>query len=331
VVVEILKDGAIVELGEKTWAWLPKDEISVAPILHPNEMLDVGQTVRVLVQKTDVPSFVPGDWLGFQSQVSMKNLQRRAAFDMIEKKMPGKFGFDTTELTADSDPLEEVLVLAMRENGALVRMVKYGLEGFIPSSHLADRARDSSIVGEKLKVEVLSFDRARAEEEMASGQAGGFSLMFSYRNAASKELARSVKEGDVVTGKVAVIRDNGVDLEVKGIRCMIKKIDMTNSFQDFRVTDIFSEGMEVKAYVLTVAGDTGMVRLSTRALERRRGDMLKNPDVVFEKAEQTAKKFFATVQEQKQMIAKSLEEQVDGDFGDGPDADDTADILDGGF
>ena len=89
--------------------------------------------------------------------------------------------------------------------------------------------------------------------------------------------------------------------------------------------------MEVKAYVLTVAGDTGMVRLSTRALERRRGDMMKDPDMVFEKAEATAKKFFATVQEQKQMIAKSLEEQVDGELGDGPDADDTADILDGGF
>merc|ERR1712178_236084 len=163
-----------------------------------------------------------------------------------------------------------------------------------------------------------NFDRVRAEEEMAQGQAGGYSLTFSYRNAASKELARSGKEGDVVAGKVAVVRDNGVDLEVQGIRCMIKKIDITNSFSEFQVRDVFQEGMEIKAYVLTVAPDTGMVRLSTRALERRRGDILKAPETVYKNAEATAKKFFEQVQKQKEELAKSLEDQMDiGESKDG--------------
>lgn len=94
------------------------------------------------------------------------------------------------------------------------------------------------------------------------------------------------KEGDVVSGTVVAVSEVGLDVEVGVIRCSIRKIDITALATDFQISDIFAEGMQIKAVVLAMKDHrSGMPRLSTRALELEPGMMLTDAQKVFDTAE----------------------------------------------
>jgi len=58
---------------------------------------------------------------------------------------------------------------------------------------------------------------------------------------------------------------------------------------------LFSVGQKVKVMILDHDKINGRVALSTRTLEANGGDMLKDMEMVFEKAEETAKKYVTNV------------------------------------
>jgi len=312
VVAAMNQEGAFIEIGGKTWAFLPLAEISLSAIGTPSEVLSMGQEIQVRITDADVKSMVYGETVAKQFVVSMTGLLKEQAWDEIEDIMAGKEG---------TSPLMEVNVIEVRPFGAIVK-TDSGLEGFIPNSDLADKAGETGLAGTKIIVELKSAQRETIDARPGQGERQ--KLTFSYKNAATKELCMKLNEGDVVEARVVGIRETALDVNVLGTQVEVRKVDISAVTQ-FDLQDIFDLDDDIKLAVISTEEKSGAIRLSLRALEAKRG-MVTQPgglEKVLAKAERTAKKYFAVMQKEKQRF----EDTLDGNTaaGGGLDGDDEAD------
>jgi len=298
VVAGFAKDGAFIEVGAKTWAYVPVKNIALVPIFAPQEALSLGQEVSARVISLGGESKIDGDPQATQIVLSMTDLQEAAAWEEIDELTSG---------TREGGPIIEVMVREMRAYGAVVQ-TELGMEGLIPNNFLADRVGDTGLVGSTIDVELLdaSTDRTKVKTTGAV-RPSEFAVRFSFRNTAAKALAEKLEVEQVIDAKV-INADamNGLTVEVEGMQLQMKAADVTSATK-FSVADMFEEGEEIKVYVLSVVKESGEIRLSTRALEPKRGMMVTNKKMCFAKAEQTAKKFTAGRRKEKQRVMESLD------------------------
>merc|ERR1711920_1026271 len=103
--------------------------------------------------------------------------------------------------------------MAVRSFGAVV-ITDTGLEALIPNAQLADRAGDTSLVGEELKVQIFKLRRDLIADGSGSGavRPNDFPLLLTYKNVATQELFGKVEEGQVIDAVVKAIRDTTMDI-----------------------------------------------------------------------------------------------------------------------
>jgi len=289
-------DGAFIEIGAKTWAFMPLKECSLKPIADAKEVMQIGEEVEARIIAGDADSVVGGDPNAKQFIVSRSELLFSIAWQQM---------IDTAEAKEGTDPIMEVDVLQMRPSGAIVE-TEMGLRGVIPNSELADLAGSAALTGQKLRVELREVRRELATNTSFDGRQDPFAITFSYKNFATKELASTVVEGDILTGKIVVIRDASMDVLVNGAQVQIKKLDLSAQTR-FTIDDHFKLEQEIKLGVLSVNVRNGEVRLATRCFERQPGEILRNMEKVFERAEETAVKYFNAMKKLKDKRAQQLE------------------------
>jgi len=289
-------DGAFLEIGAKSWAFMPIANISLSAISTPGKVLTMGENYDCRVVAADVKSVVGGDSDAKQYILSLTELLRVNAWDEITAIMNAEEG---------TSPIMEVEVTQMRPFGAIVQ-TKSGLEGFIPNAELADKAGDIGLAGQKITVELKSADRELAE---SSGQRSGQALTFSYKNFVTKELAGKLEEGNVVEATIIGLRDASLDISVMGTQCQIRKIDLSGT-TNFKIEEVFKVDQVLKVAVISKLEKTGEIRFSLRALEPKKGMALSNPQKVFDEAEATAEKYFTRMLAEK----AKLESVLDGTF-----------------
>jgi len=295
--------GAFIEIGDKTWAFIPTENCSLAPIAHPDEVLEIGDQITAEVIHLKMESKVDGESDARQKVLSLTRMQNQVAWDEIDSVLRAEKG---------TSNIFKVMVKQMRPFGAIVQTER-GLEGYVANQHLADKVGDSSIVGTYIEVELLRADRSKSD--VRATRPNDFALTFSYANAATRKIAESLEEGQVVTAIVKEMTLTQLNVDVLGCRCSIRKIDISGSAKTYQIADLFELGEEIKVYVISVLEKTGAIRLSLRALEYKKGVLLTNKAGVFDRAEETAKKYFENAKGVKQGIEKTL--AALGDLGDG--------------
>lgn len=294
-VAKMTERGAFVEIGVKNWAWLPKEKITMREVVHPNEVLEDGQIIEAMVLETD--SYTrnrTNHHLTNSYVISMTEIARDLVFDQIDAIIRGEEG---------TDPILQVLVQSMKPFGAVVT-TEQGLTGLIPNNQLANKVGDTSLVGRKIPVEIISFTREIIQNPRGPGD---FCLTLSYTNAATKELQAKVEEGDVVDAKVVQVRDFEIVVEVEDIPVSMNKVTISGA-SNFELVSMFKIGQMIKAYVLGSSAETGEVRLSTKALERKKGQMVTDMATVFAKAEKTALMYKKAADEEKARTRKALQD-----------------------
>ncbi|KAG2489613.1 hypothetical protein HYH03_011893 [Edaphochlamys debaryana] len=102
--------------------------------------------------------------------------------------------------------------------------------------------------------------------------------------------AAPVKVGHVVEGVVESIKKYGTFLKVGAVTVFIHKSEISGEPVDGSER-IFKKGAAAKALVISVDPDTGRVGASTKQIEPTPGDMLRNPQLVYAKAEESAEKW----------------------------------------
>jgi len=242
---------------------------------------------------------VAGDPTAAQLTLSLTELQKEASWDEIEAIM---------RADPDTEPIMKVSVRAMRTWGAVVQTSK-GLFGWVPNAELAGLMGDTSIVGTQIDVEIMRAARDRDDPQDTTMPTGpnDFAITFSHKNAATKVLATKMQEGQVVDAKILTMDNRFLAVDVDTIQVNIRKIDISSN-PKFNIPDLFDLGEIIKCYALTVNESSGEIRLSIRALEREKGELLLNKKKVFDMAEETGKEYFENSKKEKdKLFANVLE------------------------
>jgi small subunit ribosomal protein S1 len=255
VVYKVDSRGAFVDIGAKAPAYLPIAEVA---IIKPSKMTDVLNT---------------GDEL--ELQVIQKADRDGMMVLSIRKIEFQKLWTRFRELLAEDATVEGEIVSNNR-GGTLV-MVE-GLRGFVPSSHMSPHNKSEDMVGKSVPLKFLEVDEERGR------------VVLSNRRALAEQKARDYAVGDVVEGVVTSVKPYGcfVDLGASNGLLHISQIshDRLSS-----VEDVFKSGDRLRVMILSQDSERGRISLSTKKLEPSPGDMLKQPELVYEKAHEMAAVF----------------------------------------
>mmetsp|Transcript_30144 Transcript_30144/g.66828 ORF Transcript_30144/g.66828 Transcript_30144/m.66828 type:complete len:438 (-) Transcript_30144:933-2246(-) len=279
-VYEVDEDGAYVEIGEKASGFVPLTECSFAKLKTPLEVLRVGMKREFMVVEEE-------DDYG-QTILSLAAQEATVFWQRIRQLQ-------------EEDITVYVKVESANKGGLLVKYGPY--DGFVPVSQFGSQITPENmetLVGYDLPVKFLEVDEERER------------LVFSNRRASASTAAelQGYKVGDVVQGVVQSVKPYGAFVDLGGVTGLLHVSQISHE-RITSVDKILREGDKLKVMILSQDKDRNRVTLSTKKLEPTPGDMLKDPQLVFEKAEEMAEAFRKRV-EAAEMSARTQEPYGEG-------------------
>ncbi len=247
--------GALIDIGAKTAAYIPIQEMSINRVDNPMEVLQADETREFFILTDENEDG--------QLTLSIRRIEYMRAWERVRQ-------LQQEDATVRSN------VFATNRGGALVRIE--GLRGFIPGSHISAREAKEDLVGEDLPLKFLEVDEERNR------------LVLSHRRALVERKMNGLEVGQVVKGSVRGIKPYGAFIDIGGVSGLLHISEISHDHID-TPHSVFGVNDELKVMIIDLDAERGRISLSTKQLEPEPGDMLKNRDLVFEKAEEMAEKY----------------------------------------
>nr|CAB3496111.1 unnamed protein product [Digitaria exilis] len=258
-------NGAYIDIQSKSTAFLPLDE---ACLLDIDNVEEAG--IRPgLVEEFMIIDENPGDETLI---LSLQAIQQELAWERCR------------QLQAE-DVVATGRVISGNKGG-VVALVE-GLKGFVPFSQdslldevlfdLDQRTTAEELLGKELPLKFVEVDEEQGR------------LVLSNRKAMADSQAQ-LGIGSVVLGTVESLKPYGAFIDIGGINGLLHVSQISHD----RVADIstvLQPGDTLKVMILSHDRERGRVSLSTKKLEPTPGDMIRNPKLVFEKADEMAQIF----------------------------------------
>jgi small subunit ribosomal protein S1 len=275
--------GALIDIGAKTAAYIPVQEMSINRVDDPEEVLQANETREFFILTDENEDG--------QLTLSIRRIEYMRAWERVRQ-------LQTEDATVRSS------VFATNRGGALVRIE--GLRGFIPGSHISTREAKEELVGQDLALKFLEVDEDRNR------------LVLSHRRALVERKMNGLEVGQVVIGSVRGIKPYGAFIDIGGVSGLLHISEISHDHID-TPHSVFNVNDELKVMIIDLDAERGRISLSTKQLEPEPGDMLKNREAVFEQAEEMAVKYReklraeaeGTVIEEEIDIPPALEEDED--------------------
>ena len=259
--------GALIDIGAKTAAYIPIQEMSINRVESPEEVLQSNETREFFILTDENEDG--------QLTLSIRRIEYMRAWERVR------------QLQAE-DATVRSQVFATNRGGALVRIE--GLRGFIPGSHISTRKPKEELVAEELPLKFLEVDEDRNR------------LVLSHRRALVEKKMNRLEVGEVVTGTVRGIKPYGAFIDIGGVSGLLHISEISHDHID-TPHSVFNVNDEVKVMIIDLDAERGRISLSTKQLEPEPGAMVKNRELVYEKAEEMAAKFREKMLAQKQAKA----------------------------
>jgi small subunit ribosomal protein S1 len=247
--------GALIDIGAKTAAYIPIQEMSINRVDNPEEVLQPNETREFFILTDENEDG--------QLTLSIRRIEYMRAWERVRQ-------LQTEDATVRSN------VFATNRGGALVRIE--GLRGFIPGSHISTREAKEDLVGQDLPLKFLEVDEERNR------------LVLSHRRALVERKMNGLEVGQVVIGSVRGIKPYGAFIDIGGVSGLLHISEISHDHID-TPHSVFDVNDELKVMIIDLDAERGRISLSTKQLEPEAGDMLKNRDLVFEKADEMAEKY----------------------------------------
>ncbi|WP_341737942.1 S1 RNA-binding domain-containing protein [Microcoleus sp. CAWBG640] len=253
-VLEHDSNGAYVDIGGKSSAFLPIQEAALRTIANLSEVVPLQEELDFLIiREQDADG---------QVTLSLRQLQIQEAWEgLIELQESGK--------------VLQVRVSGANKGGVTVDV--QGMRGFIPRSHLIDRDNIESLVGQALTVSFLEIDQERQK------------LVLSQRLATQSSAFSQLQIGQLVEGKVSSIKPFGVFIDMEGISGLLHIKQVSQKYIE-NLSQVFSPGQILKAIVIDLDESRGRISLSTRILENYPGEIVEKMAEVMDTAEERAER-----------------------------------------
>lgn len=248
-------DGAYVDIGGKSAAFLPIAEASLKPVADFSQVLPLQEEREFLIIREQ-------DANG-QVTLSIKRLEIEALWERL------------LELQDNSQTVQ-VQVTGVNKGGVTVDV--QGLRGFIPRSHLVEREDLQALTGQTLAASFLEVDSQRNK------------LVLSNRLASRSVRISELEIGQLVEGTITGIQSFGMFVEFEGTTGLLHIKEVSQSYVE-SLAATFSVGEPIKAVIVDLDQQKGRVSLSTKVLESRPREMLEQKANVMAEAEARAHRY----------------------------------------
>lgn len=265
--------GALIDIGAKTAAYIPIQEMSINRIETPDEVLQSNETREFYILSDENEEG--------QLTLSIRRIEYMRAWERVR------------QLKAE-DATVRSSVFATNRGGALVRIE--GLRGFIPGSHISTRKPKEDLVGEELPLKFLEVDEDRNR------------LVLSHRRALVERKMNRLELYEVVVGTVRGLKPYGAFIDIGGVSGLLHISEISHDHID-TPHSVFNVNDEVKVMIIDLDADRGRISLSTKQLEPEPGDMVKNPDIVYDKADEMAALYREKMMQAHQPSEMMVEEE----------------------
>ena len=259
--------GAMIDIGAKTAAFMPLQEVSINRVEHLSDVLEPGEVREFFILSEENEDG--------QLTLSVRRIEYQRAWERVRQ-------LQKEDATIYSE------VFATNRGGALVRVE--GLRGFIPGSHISTRKAKEELVADFLPLKFLEVDEERNR------------LVLSHRRALVERKMNRLEVGEVVLGTVRGIKPYGAFIDIGGVSGLLHISEISHEHIETPHT-VLNVNDQMKVMIIDLDAERGRISLSTKALEPEPGDMLSDPQKVFDKAEEMAARY-------KQML---LEQAEDGE------------------
>jgi small subunit ribosomal protein S1 len=251
-VFQIDHDGAYVDIGGKSSAFLPQDEASLRAVTDLSEVLPINEELEFLIiQDQDAEG---------QVTISRKQLEVRQIWDRL------------LEMQENSQTVQ-VRVTGINKGGVTVDLL--GVRGFIPRSHISERDNLEALKGQSLTVGFLEINRETKK------------LVLSQRLAARSSNFSLLELGQLVEGKITGIKPFGVFVDLNGVSALLHIKQVSQKFIE-SLEKVFQVGQPIKAVIIDLDQGKGRIAISTRVLENFPGEVMENFTEVMNSAEARA-------------------------------------------
>lgn len=231
-VVQIEEKQVLVNIGHKSEGIIPISELSNLHVENPNDVVEQDEEITLQVIKIDDEDVI----------LSKKAVEAEEAWKDLQAK------FDSGEIFETE--VKEIV------KGGLV--VDVGLRGFIPASLVETYFVEdfSDYKNKTLRVKVVDLDKEQNR------------IILSHRAVVEEEqqkekekLLASLNAGDVIDGVVQRITDFGAFVDIGGVDGLVHISELAHTHVE-KVTDVLSEGQEIKVEVLSVDEENERISLS---------------------------------------------------------------------
>ena len=253
-VFQVDPDGAYVDIGGKSSAFIPRDEASLKAVIDVSEVLPLGEELEFLIIREQ----------DAEGQVTLS--RRQLEIQHIWEKL--------VQMQENSQTVS-VRVTGVNKGGVTINV--QGLRGFIPRSHLIERDDLEGLIGQTLTVGFLEVSRSNKK------------LILSQRLATRSASFSLLEIGQLVEGKVTGIKPFGVFIDIDGMSALLHIKQISQKFIE-NLDQVFQSGQLLKAVIIDLDEGKGRIALSTRILENFPGEMLENMDEVMGSAEARAER-----------------------------------------
>jgi len=257
--------GAMIDIGAKTAAFMPLQEVSINRVEHLSDVLEPGEVREFFILSEENEDG--------QLTLSVRRIEYQRAWERVRQ-------LQKEDATIYSE------VFATNRGGALVRVE--GLRGFIPGSHISTRKAKEELVADFLPLKFLEVDEERNR------------LVLSHRRALVERKMNRLEVGEVVLGTVRGIKPYGAFIDIGGVSGLLHISEISHEHIETPHT-VLNVNDQMKVMIIDLDAERGRISLSTKALEPEPGDMLSDPQKVFDKAEEMAARY-------KQMLLEQAEE-----------------------
>ena len=237
VVCDYESNGAIVDIGSKSTAFVPSYEVSSDKNAKVENVLEKNTQFEFLITQDCVEN---GRFL-----LSYKKVHLAHTWAELEK-------------VKEADETISVVVSQIVRGGVVVDIS--GVQGFIPQGQLCARETIAN-VGDKIDVKILTLDKAQNN------------LILSNRKVYESNLAETrksvfeqVEVGQIVKGEVVRITDFGAFVNVGGVDCLLPLSQISWKWVE-HPTDLLKVGQEVNVEIIDVDYNKQRISLSLKNTE----------------------------------------------------------------
>ncbi|WP_285394800.1 30S ribosomal protein S1 [Lysinibacillus sp. fls2-241-R2A-57] len=213
---------------------IPISELSSLHIEKASDLISVGDELELMITKVEDENYV-----------------------LSKRKVDALKAWDTLEQQFNAEEVFEAEVKDIVKGGLVVDL---GVRGFVPASLVEDYFVDDF---EDYKGKSLSFKIVELDKEKNRLILSHRAVVEAVKASQKKDVINQIKTGDVLDGKVQRIASFGAFIDLGGIDGLVH-ISQVSHEHVSDVSEVLSEGQEVKVKVLSVDPENERISLSIK-------------------------------------------------------------------